>query len=1108
MAETLRRATERQDDSVSRGTPPAQTGIFVRGGEYWTVGYASVSFSLRDLKGLSYIQRLLQHPGEEFHALELLDVPGARMPSDSRSADTGSVLHDPAVNIGGLGDSGEMLDAQAKQNYKRRLLELREELEDLRERGADEPALKVESEIDFLEREIVRAVGHRGRDRRAGSTSERARLNVTRAIKAGLRKISEHHSTLGELLERSIRTGSFCSYVPDPRILVSWQFSSEGPKGSDEVDAAAPFLLRRETGFLRAFTEGTTFVGREAERAMLHRSLEQVLRGAGGMVLIAGAAGVGKTRIAAEFGVEASQRGILTFVGSCFDRNDPVPFLPFVEILEAALAQAPSPDAFRNVLGDDAAEIARLLPQLRRLFHDIPPPMELSPEQSQRILFSAVAKLLARTGANQPVLLLLDDLHWADERTLSLVNHLAQLVSKMPVLIVGTYRDFELQPTRPLAQAIDELIRSHLVEQISLSGLPRTAVAEMLRVLSGREPPEEVVSLIYSETEGNPFFIEELFQHLVEQGRLLDPCGEFRCNLKLGDLDVPQSLRVVIGRRLARLTDGTQKILGTAAVIGRSFTFELLEGSTHADADSLLDCVEEAERAGLVASALQYPEAQFRFSHELIRQAVIGGLSGARRQRLHLDVADTMERLYASALENRADDLAYHLCQAGTAAEAERTVRYLALAAKRASEQGALTKAEGQYQQALNTLARMPETPERDQRELVLRLALGRVSAATRGYLAAESAAAYGRVSALGERLGDPTRKALAVPALAALPLIRGEMRAAQALADRVLTEGERDGSPATLMWGHQLQGVVRYHCGDLAQAAECLGRGIAAYSEEDHRSNPQDPGVETLDYAALTAWQLGMADSARTRMSDASALADRLGKPYARAHNLFFGAYLCALLRDPPMTQRLAEAVIELTRERSISLFFDAGRILHGWALAEQARCDEGAGLAREGLMSFMAAGNRIAIGSFLGFLAETQARAGALSEALAAVEEALDAAPDQLMDLPYLLWLRGEFLVQKAGQHASPPEISASGVSLGADLAERSFRQAISLATRIGARSYALRAATSLGRLLKSSGRSAEALELLTPLYNSFVEGFDTCDLINAKVLLDEMN
>ena len=187
--------------------------------------------------------------------------------------------------------------------------------------------------------------------------------------------------------------------------------------------------------------------------------------------------------------------------------------------------------------------------------------MELPPEQSRRNLFGAVAELLARNARNTPILMLLDDLHWADEATVSLLNYLAQLVRKMRVLIVGTYRDFQLAPSSPLTRTFNELIRLHLVERINLAGLPRDAVTAMLRALSGREPPELVARLFYTDTEGNPFFVEELFRHLVELGKLTDSAGEFRRDLKFSDLDVPQSLRLLIGRRLMRLSDSTQRRL-------------------------------------------------------------------------------------------------------------------------------------------------------------------------------------------------------------------------------------------------------------------------------------------------------------------------------------------------------------------------------------------------------------------------------------------------------------------------------------------------------------------------------------------------------------------
>ena len=201
MAQNDGGSAERRGHPKSQPTSAAKTGVFVCNGEYWTVGYANATFSLKDIKGLGYLQRLLQHPGEEFHSLDLLSGPGAAATSESDGSDKASLLAGATVSVGGLGDAGEMLDAKAKQDYQRRLIELKEELEEARERGNEARAAVVESEIDFLHREIARAVGLGGRDRRAGSAAERARLNITRAIKSAVQKIAEHNSQLGELLD-------------------------------------------------------------------------------------------------------------------------------------------------------------------------------------------------------------------------------------------------------------------------------------------------------------------------------------------------------------------------------------------------------------------------------------------------------------------------------------------------------------------------------------------------------------------------------------------------------------------------------------------------------------------------------------------------------------------------------------------------------------------------------------------------------------------------------------------------------------------------------------------------------------------------------------------
>jgi tetratricopeptide (TPR) repeat protein len=1099
----------RQEGSSNSGPECAgdRVAVLVPNGENWEVGYAGRTISLKASKGLAYIYRLLQHPNQEFHALDLLSGPGTNFVPESATSETSST--DSTLTIGRLGDAGEMLDRKAKQDYKRRLSELNEELEDQRERGNSARAAEIESETAFLIREISRAVGLGGRDRRAGSAAERARLNVTRAIKTALQKISEHQAELGEILERCVRTGLFCCFMADPRVPMTWQFSLEGIKASFEAtEATAPYLLRGETDFLRVFVDQTKFVGREEERGTMRRCLEQTLLSQGRVLMIGGQPGVGKTRIAREFGAEAAQRGFLTLAGGCYDREDSVAFSPFVEILET-LAQSPNQAAFRSALGPDAAELTRLMPQLRRIFPDIPKPLELSPDQSResrRLLFNAFREFLARNARDRPVLLLMEDLQWADEGTLSLINYLARSVAELPVMLVGTYRDEVVDATGLLVRTLDELNRLHLPERMNLHGLPQNAVAEMIRSLSGRDPPTPVVTLIYSNTEGNPFFVEELYRHLVEQGKLMDSNGDFLRDLKLADIDVPNNLRLAIGRRLARLGGETQKILGTAAVIGRSFSFDLLEASTGVNADILLDRVEEAEKAGVISSTLQFPEARFQFSHELIRKAVLADLFAPRRQRLHLQIAEAIERIYAGALEERVNDFAHHLLQAGVAADGSKTIRYLSMAARRARLQGALTETVEFYRDALQVLKRMPENTERDQLELGLQLSIGAVSMATRGYADKETALAYQRATSLGERLGDPTQVVLALTGLVTQPLLRGELDTALAIADQALAVCKRHGKTKTQIWGHHIEGVVHYHSGHFATAWDHLSKAQAEYREEEHKKNPQDPGSEVLQYMALTAWQLGMADTARQRMREAIDLSDRLQKPFELARCSFYAGFLHALMQDPGPAKEFSEKAMRWASEYSISLFFDASRIVYGWAIAKQGHGAEGVACARAAIESFKAADNRLGIATYLGFLAEALLTEGLPEEAMVAVEEGLTLPSQEPMDISYLWWLRGKLFLENTYSAATPQILRLDKSSL--EEAEKSFRTALSLATNIGAKSYAMRSATSLGRLLAARGMVAEARALVEPLLKNMTEGFDTRDLVDAMQLVEDLS
>jgi adenylate cyclase len=466
-------------------------------------------------------------------------------------------------------------------------------------------------------------------------------------------------------------------------------------------------------------------IGRDAERAQLHQSISDAASGHGTLVVLTGEAGIGKTRLAEEALNVARRLGCQTLIGRCYEQDGTPPLIPYIEVMEEASRLMPV-SVFRQAIAPSASELAKLLPELHRLFPDLAEPLELPPQLRQRFLFTNVREFLARCARAIPLAIFIDDLQWADESTLQLTKLMAPHLATVPIVMIAGYREIEVagsgsrrrspsffervrgQTTaavtpQEIKAALDDLAHQRQARAITLRPLTDTEVRDMLAALGPGDPPAHLVRKFADRTEGNPFFIEELFTHLKEEGRLLDAQNKWRRDLEFDDVNVPDSVRVVLERRIQHLSSETQKVLKAAAVIGRRFELELLEAIADVDEDTLLSALEEAEQARLLKGPSGRQEVSWRFAHQLVCQTLAGGIPQLRRQRLHLRVADAMAGIDGSSQVHLAD-IAQHLYSAGRLADPVRTVRALMTAGDAAHAVYATDDAVQHYRRALEVL--------------------------------------------------------------------------------------------------------------------------------------------------------------------------------------------------------------------------------------------------------------------------------------------------------------------------------------------------------------------------------------------------------------------
>lgn len=505
-------------------------------------------------------------------------------------------------------------------------------------------------------------------------------------------------------------------------------------------------------------TETVGFVGRVDEMDRLWRAWKH---GGKRLVLVSGEPGVGKTRIAAELARRSHAEGATVLFGRC-DEELAVPYQPFVEALRTYL-QARSSAELDAELGPLGGEVTRLVPELAELVPGLSEPVRADAETERYRLFEAVEALLDGASAGASVVLVLDDLHWAAKPTLLMLRHIVRAASEARVLVVGTYRDTELDRRHPLSEILADLRRDDTVDRIALHGLDEGEVTEFVEAAADQPlTPEfaELAHAVYLETEGNPFFVGQVLRHLVESGAVVLEDGHWVRTAVADRIGIPEGVREVITRRLAVLDDDTNAVLAVAAVIGRDFDAALLSEAGDVESELVLDALEAAEEARLIEATTG--SARFTFVHALVRSTLYDEIPTTRRLRLHRRVAEALEPRVAGGDDGILPNLARHYCEAAGLGETDKAIRYATEAASRAFARLAYEEAADLYERALAVLDPGSEEDRTHRGDLLIALANARWASGARD---TARDAAY-EAAQLGRDTGRPRLIAAAVFAI------------------------------------------------------------------------------------------------------------------------------------------------------------------------------------------------------------------------------------------------------------------------------------------------------------------------------------------------------
>jgi class 3 adenylate cyclase/predicted ATPase len=831
----------------------------------------------------------------------------------------------------------------------------------------------------------------------------------------------------------------------------------------------------------------TPLVGRDEEIAVLMRRWERARRGNGQLVLIVGEPGLGKSRLIEEFHARLREAPHTWVEWSCSQLLQNTPLHP---IAEWGRIRFGAPDISAEIrlaelettLAQLGLEPAENVPLLAPLL-DIPMPQEtaLEPAVLRRRQLAALLNWVMAGARTQPGVLVLEDIHWADPTSLEFLRSIAERGDQAPLLVLVTARP-EFQPSW--------LMRSHHTTT-SLGPLDASQVRDMVAELSTRDALSiQVVNSVAERTGGVPLFVEEVTRLLLERGE------------QGGIQAIPPTLQQSLMARLDRLGPA-RDVASIGAVIGRDFSYRLLLNVADMDEASLQDALEKLVNADVLLVQGLAPDADYRFKHALIQDTAYENLLKSRRQLLHRRVAEALlDHAFIGAAEPEL--LAHHFTQSD---QIEIAIEWWGKAGQQSVERSALVEAAEQFTRALAQVATLPATPKLRREQIKLQVALISPLMQVKGYAAPGTKAAVERArllinesETLGESPDDPMLLFSVLYGFWVANYVAFNGRIIRELADEFLELADKQGATMPLVVGHRLVGTSMASTGEMTQGEAHLDRAIALYDPARHRPLAvrfsQDIRVATLSYRAITLWMLGYPERALADADHAIKDAREIGQ----AVSLMAALTLTSLSRIHCGSYVLANAqleeVITLSSEKGAVFWEVGGMLVQGCLFAATGKASDAVRAIASGLNSWRATGTTVWIPTFLSYLARAYAELGQFGEASRCISDAIIAVQTTNES-----WYEVDI-------HRIAGEIALKSPQPNAAKAEAYFERALAVARQQQARSWELRAAMSMARLLRSEGNTRLAREQLAPIYGWFTEGFDTRDLKEAKVLLEELH